>query len=156
MNKPTKLIVKSRATRGWRRILATSSLRPHKSACLELFASKPSNALYHLLNRGGVSIVALRTADLSREQLIKILTYRLAQYVAVNFVEHQMVYKARMEHDPLSDVSSDDVRICLAPFLQCWLLLLRPLLLPRFPRQPEERNRRSSSRSVVVCHKPVK
>src|SRR6266568_1083114 len=45
----------------------------------ELFTNKPANALYYVSNRSGVSVVALRTADLSREQLIKILTYRLAQ-----------------------------------------------------------------------------
>jgi len=77
----------------------------------ELFTNKPANALYYVSNRSGVSVVALRTADLSREQLIKILTYRLAQYVAVNFVDHKMVYGTRMEHDPLSDVSSDDVHV---------------------------------------------
>lgn len=77
----------------------------------ELFASESANALYSVSNRSGVSIVALRTADLSREQLIKILTYRLAQYVAVNFVDHQVIYETRMEHDPLSDVSPDDVHV---------------------------------------------
>lgn len=77
----------------------------------ELFASKPANALYYVSNRSGVSVVALRSADLSREQLIKILTYRLAQYAAVNFIDREMVYRTRMEHDPLSDVSSDDVHV---------------------------------------------
>lgn len=80
----------------------------------ELFASKPANALYYVSDRRGVSVVALRTADLSREQLIKILTYRLAQYAAVNFIDREMVYGTRMEHDPLSDVSSDDVHVVAA------------------------------------------
>jgi hypothetical protein len=77
----------------------------------ELFTNKPANALYYVSNRSGVSVVALRTTDLSREQLIKILTYRLAQYVAVNFVDKRVVYRTRMEHDPLSEVSSDDVHV---------------------------------------------
>ena len=66
----------------------------------ELFTNKPENALYYVPNRNGVSAVALRTGDLSREQLIKILTYRLAQYAVVNFVDREMVYRTRMEHDP--------------------------------------------------------
>lgn len=77
----------------------------------ELFKGEQPKALYHLPNRHGVSVVALRTASLSQDQLIKIMTYRLAQYVAIGFVDPQMVYKKRMEHEPLSDVSPDEVHI---------------------------------------------
>jgi CRP-like cAMP-binding protein len=77
----------------------------------ELFASPPSDALYYLPNRHGVSVVVLRTTSLNHDQLIKIMTYRLAQYIAINYVDTQMVYETRLEHEPLTNVSPDDIHI---------------------------------------------
>jgi cyclic nucleotide-binding protein len=77
----------------------------------ELFAGKPAGALYYVPNRNGVSVVALRTNNLSQEQLAKIMTYRLAQYIAVNIIDRQMIYKLHIDHEPLSDVSSDEIHV---------------------------------------------
>lgn len=77
----------------------------------ELFTGEHPDALYYIRNRNGVSVIALRTPSLSQDQLIKIMTYRLAQYVAINFVDARMVYEAGMEHEPLSSVSKDEVNV---------------------------------------------
>lgn len=75
----------------------------------ELFAAPPAGALYHLRDRHGVGVVALRTTSLSREQLLGIMTYRLAQYVVLDYVNRKMVYEAGLEHESLENVAPGDV-----------------------------------------------
>lgn len=70
---------------------------------------KPS--LYRVENRHGVTVVALRTASLSQQELVAVMTYRLAQYVTVSFVDPKIVLDACMEHEPLSNSSQDEVHI---------------------------------------------
>jgi len=75
----------------------------------DLFAGEHRDALYHLPDRNGVSVLVVRTPQLSEEHLVKLMKYRLAQYLAVNFVDTDMIYQARMEYEPLSGVSPHDV-----------------------------------------------
>ena len=77
----------------------------------ELFSLGHRDALYRLPDRHGVSVVALRTSSLSEGQLNKLMRYRLAQYLQVNFVDRQMVYEARMMQEPLSSVTPDDIHV---------------------------------------------
>jgi hypothetical protein len=77
----------------------------------ELFREKPGDALYYVAGRSGISVVALNTSALTAEQLVKVLTYRLAQYVTVSFVDPKALYEARMEHEPLSSTSPNDVHV---------------------------------------------
>jgi len=77
----------------------------------ELFAGARPEALYRLPDRNGVSVVVLRTPALTEEQLRRLLKYRMAQYLAVHFVDPQTVYEARVEHEPLTNVSPDDVHV---------------------------------------------
>lgn len=77
----------------------------------DLFASPHPDALYHIPNRSGVSVVVLRTPALTEEQLVKLMKYRLAQYLAVHFIDWRMVYDARMEHEPLANVSPHDIHV---------------------------------------------
>jgi len=80
----------------------------------ELFQTKPPNALYYVSNRGGVSVVALRTTALTEDQLVRILTYRLAQYLAINFVDPSIVHQRRLTHEPLASSSPSEVHIVAA------------------------------------------
>src|SRR6185436_7285189 len=75
----------------------------------DLFAGEYPDALYRVRDRQGVSVLVVRTPQLSEEHLIKLMKYRLAQYLAVNFVDTEMIYQARMEYEPLSGVSPHDV-----------------------------------------------
>ncbi len=75
----------------------------------DLFAADHPNAVYRVRDRNGVSVLVLRTPDLSEEHLVALMKFRLAQYLAVNFVDTQMIFLARMEYEPLSGVSPHDV-----------------------------------------------
>jgi CRP-like cAMP-binding protein len=75
----------------------------------ELFTAEYPNAVYRVSDRNGVGVLVLRTPDLSEEHLVALMKFRLAQYLAVNFVDTQMIYEARMEYEPLSGVSRHDV-----------------------------------------------
>jgi Cyclic nucleotide-binding domain len=77
----------------------------------ELVGERPAKALYYLPDRGGVCVVALYTRDLTEQQLLKILTYRLAQYVAVDFIDVDKAAESRMEHEPFSNTAPDEVHV---------------------------------------------
>jgi hypothetical protein len=70
-----------------------------------------AGVLYRVDSRQGVSCIALRTIDLTEEELIAILTYRLAQYAAISFVNHELIQKERMQHEPLANVRGDEVHV---------------------------------------------
>ncbi len=74
----------------------------------DLFGAEHPDAIYRT-TRNGVTVLVLRTPSLTEEQLVKLLRFRLAQYLAVHFIDGQMVYEARMEHEPLANVLPDDV-----------------------------------------------
>ncbi len=77
----------------------------------QLFADGHSRALYHVADRDGVGVIALRTPQLTHDELVTLMKFRLAQYVAVNFIDPEMVYEARMEHEPLTGVADGDVHV---------------------------------------------
>jgi hypothetical protein len=77
----------------------------------ELFVSPHPHALYHLSNRHGISVVALRTSSLSHEQLAHILTYRLAQYLITDMIDADVIYQTKMIHEPFSSVSANDIHV---------------------------------------------
>jgi CRP-like cAMP-binding protein len=76
----------------------------------ELMDRKRSG-LYRMHDRNGVTTVAFRTMDLAERELVDLMRYRLAQYLAVNFVDAGMVYECRMEYEPLATVGPDHVHI---------------------------------------------
>jgi cyclic nucleotide-binding protein len=77
----------------------------------ELFSDLAARAVYHLPNRHGVSVVLFRSHDLSEEQVIRLLKYRLAQYLSTGFVDPEMVYETQMEHEPLANVRPNDIHV---------------------------------------------
>ncbi len=77
----------------------------------ELFTGEHPDALWRVPNRHGVSVIAFRTPSLTRDQLIGIMTYRLAQYLLANQLDPRLIFEHRLEHEPLSNVSSEDIHI---------------------------------------------
>src|ERR1700716_1178194 len=75
----------------------------------DLFTGERPDALYRVPNRNGVSVLVVRTPQLSEEHLVKLMKYRLGQYLSLTFVDTEMIYQARMEYEPLSGVSPHDV-----------------------------------------------
>jgi hypothetical protein len=85
-----------------------------RSACQRLpalFQAPPADALAHLANREGVSVIAVRTRSLTHDQLLQILTYRLAQYVLLRYFDPRLVYEARLQHEPVDQIAPDDVHV---------------------------------------------
>jgi hypothetical protein len=76
-----------------------------------LFQAPPTDALARLANREGVSVVAVRTRSLTHDQLLQILTYRLAQYILLRYFDPRLVYEARLQHEPVDQVAPDDVHV---------------------------------------------
>jgi hypothetical protein len=77
----------------------------------ELFAREHPEALWHVRDRHGVSVVAVRTPALTQEQLVKVLTYRLVQYLLADQLDPQLIFEEGLKHEPLSNVSSGDVHV---------------------------------------------
>jgi hypothetical protein len=77
----------------------------------ELFAKPHPNAILSVPNRSGIGVTALRTSDLTEEQLVELMRFRLAQYLEVNFVEANVVYEQRLEHESLDNVYPNDVHV---------------------------------------------
>lgn len=76
----------------------------------ELFAGHP-DALWHVANRHGVSVIALRTPSLSHEQLLEIMRYRLVQYLLANQLDADVVFREHLNHEPLVNVSPSDIHV---------------------------------------------
>jgi len=68
-----------------------------------------TKALYSVRDRRGVGVMALATADLSDRQRHALLRFRFAQYLAVGFVDRDVVWRERLEQEPVSDEERDTV-----------------------------------------------
>ena len=77
----------------------------------ELFNGPHPEALWRVADRHGVSVIGLRTPDLREAQLIGIMRYRLAQYLWANQLDPEVIYRAGLEHEPLSGVTERDVHV---------------------------------------------
>jgi hypothetical protein len=75
----------------------------------ELLTTPHAEALYQVLDRNGVSVVALRTSSLSAAQLTRLMSFRLAQYLLAGLVDPEVVYRDRLQQDLPSSVSSGDI-----------------------------------------------
>ncbi|MGH9175377.1 MAG: hypothetical protein ACRD1H_13520, partial [Vicinamibacterales bacterium] len=77
----------------------------------DLVAQPHPDAIYVEPGRNGVTTVVLRTPALTDEQLTRLMKFRLAQYLTVNFVDPAMVFAEQIEHEPLSGVSANDLHV---------------------------------------------
>jgi hypothetical protein len=77
----------------------------------DLFRREHPDALYRVPDRHGVSVLVVRTSGLQQDELVALMQYRLAQYLAVHFVDPQLIYEQRLEHEPLTGVSPHDVHV---------------------------------------------
>jgi hypothetical protein len=77
----------------------------------ELFARPHKDAILSVADRQGIAVTALRTSSLSEEQLVSLMRFRLAQYLEVNFVEANVIYERRLEHEPLEGVYPNDIHV---------------------------------------------
>jgi CRP-like cAMP-binding protein len=68
-------------------------------------------SLYRGKTRRSIQAVAIETSALRGEELVDIMRYRLAQYLAVRFVDVERIYRERIEHEPLEHSGPNDVHI---------------------------------------------
>lgn len=71
-------------------------------------------ALYRSKARRSIQVVAIETASLREDELIDIMRFRLAQYLAVRFVDLERVYAERIEYEPLDHSGPRDVHLIAA------------------------------------------
>jgi hypothetical protein len=76
-----------------------------------LFQSRHPEALYWVGDRHGVTTVALRTTSLTEEQLVAIMTFRLAQYLMAHQLDPRLIYADQLAYEPLENVSDHDVHV---------------------------------------------
>lgn len=80
----------------------------------DLFAKPapgPDRALYRSRPRRSIQVVAIETRALTADELIDIMRYRLAQYLAVRFVDIDRIYAERIQHEPLDHSGPNDVHL---------------------------------------------
>ncbi len=77
----------------------------------ELLEIDDPRVIYRLPDRNGVGTVVLPTALLSEAQIVALLTYRLAQYMAVNFIDLESAYQQQLDHEDRSAISDDDFHV---------------------------------------------
>jgi CRP-like cAMP-binding protein len=58
------------------------------------------DALFRVCDRRGVGVMALPQDALTEPQLRALLRFRFAQYLAVGFVDPDLAYRERLEHEP--------------------------------------------------------
>jgi len=80
-----------------------------------LFGARTAErVLYRSRARSGIQVIAIETHALSHEELVSIMRYRLAQYLAVHFVDLERVFAERIEYEPLDHTSPHDVHVIAA------------------------------------------
>ena len=100
----------------------------------EIFAQPHPEAVFLVPNRQGVNVTALETSSLTEMQLLALMKFRLAQYLDVNFVDGQLIYEQRTEHEPLSSVRPDDIHVMAGSAstgeILCYAVIEAPLDVP--------------------------
>jgi hypothetical protein len=76
-----------------------------------IFREHRAGSVYRVPERGGIGVIALPTSSLATDELVQLMRYRLAQYIATDFVDGQVVSDRRLEHEPLDAVSDEDIHI---------------------------------------------
>lgn len=70
-----------------------------------------SRAAYCVPDRHGLSTAVIGTADLSEQNLLAIMEYRLTQYVRCGFIDPAYVRSHRLRYEPLEGVHEQDIHI---------------------------------------------
>src|SRR5204863_9306166 len=76
-----------------------------------LFQRARAGAVLQVIDRSGISVIAVGSAALSEDELEAVLRFGLSQYLAVGFADAQALFEAGVEHEPLSSVSPGDVYV---------------------------------------------
>jgi methyltransferase (TIGR00027 family) len=64
------------------------------------------DALYRVRDRGGLGVAALPERALDEGQLDALARFRFAQYLAAGFIDRDVAFRRRLDHDVLADAST--------------------------------------------------
>jgi len=99
-----------------------------------LLASPPVGALYRVAGRHGVAVAAVPTTSLTRDEVASLLSFRLAQYLDIGFVDRQVAYRRQMRTEPESIVAPGDVHVVAGDpdtgEILCYAVVEEPPLAP--------------------------
>ena len=68
-------------------------------------------AVHRVEDRHGVGVMGLPTDALTEAQREALLRFRFAQYLAVGFVDRDLVYRERLEHEPAGAKEPDTIHL---------------------------------------------
>lgn len=76
-----------------------------------LTTNRNNNFLCRVNDREGITTFAVVTSDLTEEEVFQIMTFRLAQYLTIGFVDPQIMLKKSHYYEPISNLLEDEVHI---------------------------------------------
>jgi hypothetical protein len=76
-----------------------------------LLGTPPPGTLYHQPQRHGVAVVAVPTTSLPPDAMDGLLRFRLAQYLAIGFIDPHVAYQQRMRTEPATVVAPGDIHL---------------------------------------------
>ena len=68
-------------------------------------------AVYRVRDRRGIGVIALPARALTESQCESLLRFRFAQYLAVGFVDRELVYRERLEHEPAGAAEPEAIHL---------------------------------------------
>lgn len=77
----------------------------------ELFAGTADRFVHRSRERHGIVAIVARTGELRHEELLALLQFRTAQYLAVDMIDARTVHAAGAHHDPIEGVKPGDVHV---------------------------------------------
>ena len=111
-----------------------------------LFADDRIDAMYRLHNRNGISVIAVRTTQLTEEYLLQIMSFRFGQYLAAGYLNTELIHDQRLKNEPLSGVSDGDIHVIAASAETGEILCYGAIR--ELPEVPADARMRDSSRPL--------
>jgi hypothetical protein len=74
----------------------------------EIRAASLPDAVYHVRDRGGLGVVAIRETALDEHQLDALSRFRFAQFMAAGYVDEEVAFGERLDRCPLPSYASPD------------------------------------------------
>ncbi|HZH62840.1 MAG TPA: hypothetical protein VEY70_25445, partial [Metabacillus sp.] len=68
-------------------------------------------ALYQKIDRFGLSTIAIKNEDLLQHQLLGIMSFRLSEYLKLDWIDPNLVYQQKIFHEPLQQAHGEDIHL---------------------------------------------
>lgn len=78
---------------------------------VDFFRRTDDRVVHRSRPRHGIVAVVARTTELREDELLQLLQFRTAQYLAVDMIDARVVHAAGVRHDPIDGVKERDVHV---------------------------------------------